>query len=361
MKKLLQKTGRLLGAVCLGLFLTAGFGGRAYGLEAGSYVVTVTPSYSDPETGAIEDPGNNEAIGQGMTQKLCGPRGLLEVEAGGEMYLTVRYYLSQFVSDVSFEERVNGSFAQRSPKKMQTIAPVEGSANIDEKYGYTDWRIKISSTSSVFRGKAYVEPMGRNVVYFFTMSSPSPGKGDFISSLRGTEGTKAQSQTPAEGAGKTEGARREVPEVQAAAGGNSQTAPAPKSGEEGGFYNEGGQEDTPVTGIPQKSKKSPAVQTTGASLGKEEEAYGSAPAFSTGYDLSQVDIKKARALTKPILENAVGITNLSDVQQEAKDLTPQKKPSGPRLMMFTLFGVCALVLAGYGVNAGRRRMHERSR
>lgn len=163
----------------------------AFAMDAGAYLVTVKPSYTDPENGSIEDPGNNAAIGQGMTERLCGSTGLLEVGADGSMWLTVRYYLSQFVSDVSFEERSGGSYRTLSYQTMQTKAPVDGATEITEKYGFTDYRMPITSLDSVFRGKAYIEPMGRNVVYFFTASSPVSGSGDFIT-------TGAQSQTKSE-------------------------------------------------------------------------------------------------------------------------------------------------------------------
>lgn len=163
----------------------------AFAMDAGAYLVTVKPSYTDPENGSIEDPGNNAAIGQGMTERLCGSTGLLEVGADGSMWLTVRYYLSQFVSDVSFEERAGGSYRTLSYQTMQTKAPVDGATEITEKYGFTDYRMPIASLDSVFRGKAYIEPMGRNVVYFFTASSPVSGSGDFIT-------TGAQSQTKSE-------------------------------------------------------------------------------------------------------------------------------------------------------------------
>lgn len=172
----------------------------AYAMDAGAYLVTVKPSYTDPENGSIEDPGNNAAIGQGMTERLCGSTGLLEVGSDGSMWLTVRYYLSQFVSDVSFEERSGGSYRTLSYQTMQTKAPVDGATEITEKYGFTDYRMPITSLDSVFRGKAYIEPMGRNVVYFFTASSPVSGSGDFIT-------TGAQSQTKSEtAAAQTAGA-----------------------------------------------------------------------------------------------------------------------------------------------------------
>lgn len=357
MRKTIKRILKGLGALGVFLFLGASLVNVAYALDAGSYVVQVTPSYKDPETGAIEDSGNNEAIGQGMTQKLCGPKGLLEVEADGEMYLTVRYYLSQFVSDVSFEERLSGNFTQRSPKKMQVVAPVEGADNIDVKYGYTDWRFKIGNLSNVFRGKAYIDPMGRNVVYFFTVSSPSPGKGDFITSV--TESTAENVAGTPQVAIKTESDQsKNSPEVQGQSdSGNSQTYSSGSQETEGGFYSEGGQENTPVKGIPKKGEKTSSSSGDTALINKEEE-YGSRPEFLPGYDLSKVDVKKARALTEPILENAVGITNISDIKNfNENDGSVKEKPKSGRSMMFVLFGACGAVLAGYGIKA-RRKMHE---
>lgn len=178
---------------------------RALALDAGEYLVTVTPSYTDPDSGKIEDPGNNAAIGQGMTERLCGSTGLLEVDRNGNMWLTVRYYLSQFVSNVSFEERSGGSYLSRSHAAMQTKAPVAGATDITEKYGFTDYRFPIASMDSVFRGKAYIEPMGRDVVYFLTVSSPVKGSGDFVVSAKAAEPetTAAPAETAAAQAGNS--------------------------------------------------------------------------------------------------------------------------------------------------------------
>ena len=98
------------GALTAAVILSALPAQKVFGAQdPGTYTVTVTPTYRDPVTGDIEDPGNNEAIGQGMTENLCGSTGLLEVAEDGTTYLTVRYYLDQFIGDVTFEERASGS------------------------------------------------------------------------------------------------------------------------------------------------------------------------------------------------------------------------------------------------------------
>ena len=93
-----KRFGQRLLAGVMTLTLTMGIGAvrpvTAWATEEGTYL------------------GNNEAIGQGMTERMCGSTALLEVEGSGTMYLTVRYYLSQFISDVTFEERDGGSFTE---------------------------------------------------------------------------------------------------------------------------------------------------------------------------------------------------------------------------------------------------------
>ncbi len=376
----------------------------AWAVEAGTYLVTVSPSYTDPETGKIEDPGNNEAIGQGMTQKLCGPQGLLEVDASGNMYLTVRYYLSQFVSDVSFEERSGGSYQSCPYEKMQVKDPVSGAANLDDKYGYTDYRIPIQSLSSVFRGKAYIEPMGRNVVYFFQASSPVPGSGDFVATVQteaqpaaeswqeggasageswqegGTSageswqeagapaaedwqeyGSQTRESWQEAGASAEEGWQGADPEFAESRGSESQTARTAKSKTSSGLddgINGSGDADAPVTGIPQKPGRT--ARETAAALddtekgalaaGGRSDSDGADENYSlkTDYDLSQAPLDEARELAAPVLEEAVGITqivgSLPAVQADDSG-KPAARQNTNRTVMLVLLGISAVLAA----------------
>lgn len=381
---------------------------RAWALPKGNYLVTVSPSYRDPESGEIEDPGNNEAIGQGMTEKLCGRSGLLEVGEGGEMYLTVRYYLSQFVRDVSFEERSGGSFSPLSFQEMQTRAPREGADNIDEKYGYTDYRMKVKNMDSVFRGKAYVEPMGRNVVYFFRFGNPVPGSGDFVLSQenareessgaqgresRGSEREASYSEGgyPEERGGEQSGASpdpaerpaasfyREYRERDAGDGGNGGNGSNVGNGSNEG--NGSGDADAPVTGIPEKPAdlKARRASSDGRGLSGSGDSSGSGESLSgsgnlsgdgdsgdsgyrldTDYDLSAQPMEEARKLTEPLLKNAVGISGESWKRDEAS--SPKEKGeknhksgfSASKLVMLLLLALSA-VLLGCFFFFGRRR------
>ena len=350
-----QRVTAWVAAWAMGTAIVLGTAAPVWAMAAGTYLVTMSPSYSDPESGKIDDPGNNQAIGQGMTEKLCGPKGLLEVEEGGDMYLTVRYYLSQFVTDVVFEERLGGAYESLSPVSMQTIAPVEGAVNIDEKDGYTDYRIKIRDTGSVFRGKAYIEPMGRSVVYFFTFSNPVTGSGDFITSVK-----------EAETAEPTREAQERAEEIQETLADDlieqeMEEDVRPKSGEEAQDADEDGDDglngsgspDDPVTGIPRK----PSVQASlpAETIRREQVPVGNATVteycLDTPYDLSQVPVSKARKLTEPLLKEAVGITGITGMTGITGITGDQDiaggaavKGNGNRTVMMVLLGI-SLVLA----------------
>lgn len=337
-------TGAIPTAV-LGAMLTLGYINTAWAMEAGSYLVTVTPSYTDPETGKVEDPGNNEAIGQGMTQKLCGPQGLLEVDASGNMYLTVRYYLSQFVSDVSFEERSGGSYTTCSYQKMQVKDPVSGAANLDDKYGYTDYRIPIQSLSSVFRGKAYIEPMGRSVVYFFQASGPTAGSGDFVTSIQ----TDVPAETEPEVREAAETANEE-PEIREKAE-TADEEPEPDwrreeelQGPENDTVNGSGDADAPVTGIPEKPSAARIGGIEAGATSDTEEDYH----LQTKYDLSAVPVEEARKLTEPMLEAAAGVTLMVGERSGAAvsdaDIAKDSDKNINESIMYVLLGLSALLL-----------------
>lgn len=68
------------------------------------YTCSVTPSYSNPVTGEIEDAGGEAgyATGQGMVQSVVYSTGILEVTDSGEYYLTVRLGMMDYASGHSF-------------------------------------------------------------------------------------------------------------------------------------------------------------------------------------------------------------------------------------------------------------------
>ena len=377
-EKLKRAMTRFLSLALLTAGLSFGASVPAYALSAGTYTVTVKPYYRDPVTGVIEDPGNNEAVGQGMCERMCGSTGLLEVESDGSMYLTVRYYLSSFVHDPSFEERTSfgSSFGSTiSYQIMQTKDPVEGSSNIEEKYGYTDFRLPVSSIDSTFRGKAYINPPGKHVVYYFQASNPVAGSGDFITSGTAQEAnvsasveSASQSYSDAQSVMgdilDSSDAEEEDSSVRAS-GSKSSSKSSTSSGSSSNSSsdtesNGSGSADDEVTGIPLRPKdlvslttgETTAVQDTSskASTGAEDEDLS----LQTKYDLDSVDLTKARKLTDPILEAATGIAGTTDgvvldlsstgSTKSAKD----SRVSTNKLVMLLLLFVSAGLLGWFG-------------
>lgn len=318
--------------------------------EEGTYLVTIVPSYKDPETGKIDDPGNNEAIGQGMTERMCGSTALLEVDSSGTMYLTVRYYLSQFINNVTFEERSGGSFQDLSFQEMQSKEAVEGASDIGDKYGYTDYRMKIASLESVYRGKAFIIPAGRNVVFFFTAKNPVAGSGDFITSMTSKSKEKAP-LTVLEAEESDDRVTEESPQVKEAASKESKE-------KEEDFQIGGGEVNDPVTGIPKKSILSEIAKIDSENKEEEETSYH----LKTSYDLSKVSIKEARGQTKKMIDGAIGVVKVTDVNggEDQDTLKGEKNLGSSQKVMMGLFGASAVLLVYIGIGALKKPQGDKT-
>ena len=145
------------------------FATHAYALDAGVYTAYMTAHYAHPQTGVVEDSGGEKsmAIGQGMCEGATSRDALIEKAANGQMYATVRYVLMDAVQGAEF--RVNG---------------IAVSSEVTQKEGQNwDFRIPIPDENCVVRGNMYVEPMGRDVVFYMTFSDFKEGHGDFITKI----------------------------------------------------------------------------------------------------------------------------------------------------------------------------------
>ncbi len=125
--------------------------------------------YSHPVTGSIEDPGNNPGIGQGMTENVLSPQALVETTDDGRIFLTVRYNLANYIKGETFAVQNYGE---------QDFYSV--SAKITGQTEETrDYRFEIPSKNVVVRTSLYVAPMGRDVIFYFTISDLVEGNTDF--------------------------------------------------------------------------------------------------------------------------------------------------------------------------------------
>lgn len=143
----------------------------AYAASNGIYTATATPHYRNPLTGKIEDSGgeDSEVLGQSMTESATYTKALVEVDSNGNTYITVRLKLMDNIQNPTF--KVDGSSVSAS------LMQEDYSANT------ADYRMKVSSENSVIRCSMYVVPMGRDVIFFITVSNLNSGSGDFVTSI----------------------------------------------------------------------------------------------------------------------------------------------------------------------------------
>lgn len=132
--------------------------------ESGSiYTCSITTSYTHPVTGVIEDSGGeaSAATGQGMAESAVGTQGILEVTDSGKYYLTVRFSLMDYASrhDISVQNVGDSTWSSTSVTTTATGADGSGSTE--------DACIEVPSESCIMRCSMYVEPMGRNVIFYF--------------------------------------------------------------------------------------------------------------------------------------------------------------------------------------------------
>lgn len=157
----------------------------AYAAENGIYLATATPHYKHPTTGVIEDAGGDGSavLGQSMTESATYTKALVEVDADGRTYVTVRLKLMDNIQSPTFQ--VDG-------KSVSASCMQEDYSN-----NTADFRMRVGSEHSVIRCSMYVVPMRRQVIFYITVSNLQSGSGDFITSIPAPQPKPAQStETP---------------------------------------------------------------------------------------------------------------------------------------------------------------------
>lgn len=157
---------------------------------------TVTGHYKNPITGAVEDSGGESAMatGQGMVNGVVNKKGKLTIK-DGKYYLDFTLSLAEFSSKHSFSDASTGA---------KVSCSLVGNGKDDN--GKTNkYRAQIADENSVIRINMYVDPMGRSVVYFISVSnlketkaSKSNGKSDNAADTQNSTNVKNNvPQTPA--------------------------------------------------------------------------------------------------------------------------------------------------------------------
>lgn len=137
----------------------------------GIYIATAMPHYRHPITGRIEDAGGDgsSVLGQSMTESAVCKISLVEVDPEGNTYITVRLQLMDNIQDPQFQadgEPVAASLMQE-----------------DYTNNTADYRMKVNSENAIIRCNMHVIAMGRDVIFYITVSNLHPGSADFITSV----------------------------------------------------------------------------------------------------------------------------------------------------------------------------------
>ena len=162
-----------------------------FAASSGIYLATATPHYKHPTTGTIEDSGgeNSSVLGQSMTDSATHKQALVEVDANGNTYITVRLKLMDNIQNPQFQVDGNrsGSFTPVTATAMQE----------DLSNNTTDYRMKVPGENAIIRCNMYVVPMGREVIFYITVSNLQSGSGDFVTSIKVAQEPASGSKEPA--------------------------------------------------------------------------------------------------------------------------------------------------------------------
>lgn len=160
------------GALALMLACTSAW---AANLQSGTYVANAETLYINPDTGIIDDSGNNPEIGEGMCRSAVAESALIE-QTDSETYVTIRMLLSSNVKNVAFavQQTVGDADSYVTVKPDLTAE----NAALDS----TDYRFAVPAANSYIRCSMYVTPMSRDVVFYLYVDAETAqaGTADFV-------------------------------------------------------------------------------------------------------------------------------------------------------------------------------------
>ena len=159
-------------SMMLALLLGAGIPAVPVWAESGTvYTCVIHPCYAHPVTGEIEDSGGEAsyATGQGMVEGAVYTTGILELTDSGEYYLTVRFSLMDQTFGHSFWVQNVGDSGWSAPAAGVTGSGTDGNGTT------ADICIQVPSENCVVRVSMYVDPMGRDVIFYLYPSDYTAG------------------------------------------------------------------------------------------------------------------------------------------------------------------------------------------
>ena len=203
--KLAAKKNKILSAIMtcvLAITLMAGFPAvKAYAASGTVYSCAINRCYAHPVTGVIEDSGGESsyATGQGMVEGCVYSNGILEVTDDGAYYLTIRMSLMDYTSGHSFQVQNVGDSGWSTPSEIGITG------NGSDSNGTTaDVCMRVPSENCVVRGSMYVEPMGRDVIFYLYPSNYSEGNNTDMNATMVTESSNGTAVESSDNSGSVD-------------------------------------------------------------------------------------------------------------------------------------------------------------
>ena len=238
-------------ASVLGLAMLAGFPAVEAQAATGSvYTCTINRCYAHPVTGVVEDSGGagSYATGQGMVEGCVYPTGILEVADDGNYYLTIRLSLMDYTSGHDFQVQSVGDSGWSSTGYAQT------GTGSDSNGTTADVVIQVPSENCIVRGTMYVEPMGRDVVFFLYPSNFSEGN---------SSGMNATIVTEASGSGTNSSSSAQSSESgSSVSAGNSSLQSSESASSESGSSNKKLQSSISEAAKPSSESETPSTDSS---------------------------------------------------------------------------------------------------
>ena len=204
---------------------------KAYAASGTVYSCAINRCYAHPVTGVIEDSGGESsyATGQGMVEGCVYSNGILEVTDDGAYYLTIRMSLMDYTSGHSFQVQNVGDSGWSTPSEIGITG------NGSDSNGTTaDVCMRVPSENCVVRGSMYVEPMGRDVIFYLYPSNFSEGNSTDMKATMVT-GSSASTDEETQASEEGESSDAEVSSGSSSSssgGGNSSLKSSSKDNEE---------------------------------------------------------------------------------------------------------------------------------
>ena len=185
MKKQFKKAGKalacMLGMAVLMTAIVPAKTTHAEDIYPGFYSVTVVPTYQNPDTGLIDDVGQNPGIGNMMVQAQVQPVGYVEIEEDGTIWLNTRWNQADASIYAGFETSSDGSATWTQREFEVTNQMYAGDYEFmgnTFNATVTDYRFQLDTLNDTIRCTNYVEAMDRECIWFCYITDLVEGVGD---------------------------------------------------------------------------------------------------------------------------------------------------------------------------------------